>query len=68
MAKQSKTAKAKAFAATKRMIKPSDARIKKPLLNPNAKPKGMPKLRCAAVLLPTRQDEAASRRSAARGD
>jgi len=34
MAKQSKTAKAKAFAATKRMIKPTDDRIKKPLLNP----------------------------------
>ena len=43
MAKKSKTAKAKAFAATKRMIKPTDSRIKKPALNPNAKPKGMPK-------------------------
>ena len=43
MAKKQKQAKAKAFAATKRMISPNDARIKKPVLNPNAKPTGKDK-------------------------
>ena len=35
MAKQQKKAKTKKFAETKRMITPSDSRIKKPKLNPN---------------------------------
>ena len=43
MAKKQKKAKAKAFAAVKRMIKPTDHRVKKPAVNPNSKKAQQPK-------------------------